>query len=88
MEVIEGILLLVIQICTFACYFPQIIKTIRTKRSEDVAVTSWAISMVSALSYTIYGIIKNDSFIIFTCVTEMILAIISVLVIIKYKKHA
>lgn len=85
MGVFEIILLTIIQICTFACYFPQIIKTIRTKKSEDVAISSWSISMISALSYTIYGVIINDTFIILTCATEVLLAIVSVIVLIKYR---
>jgi uncharacterized protein with PQ loop repeat len=85
MNAIETILLTIIQICTFLCYFPQIIKTIKTKKSEDVAISSWTISMISALCYTLYGFIIKDDFIIFTCITEVILAVISVIVLIKYR---
>lgn len=87
MNIFEKILLTIIQICTFLCYLPQIIKTIKLKKSKDVAITSWIISMISALCYTIYGIITKDSFIIFTCITEVLLAIISIIFLIKYKDN-
>ncbi len=85
MELFKGILLAIIQACTFGCYFPQIIKTIRTKESEDVAVSSWVISMISTLCYLTYGMIVDDSFIVATCLSEAVLAVISVLVLLKYK---
>lgn len=85
MNTVEQILLLIIQLCTFLCYLPQIIKTIKVKKSEDVAIMSWAISMVSALCYTLYGLITKDTFIMWTCATEVVLALFSVMVLVKYR---
>ncbi|MDD3392146.1 MAG: SemiSWEET family transporter [Bacilli bacterium] len=88
MDIIKMILLTIVQICAFLSYFPQIIKTIHTKKSDDVAISSWVISMINALTYTVYGIIINSSFLIFTCITEVILALLSVGVLLRYQKKS
>ena len=82
---LEKILICIIQVCTFLCYIPQIIKTLRLKKSADVAISSWVISFVSAVAYLVYGFMKSDSFIIITCATEFVLALISIIVLIKYR---
>lgn len=78
-------LLAIIQLCAFACYLPQIIKTLRTKSGEDIAVSSWVISFVSVTCYLLYGIFEKDNFIIITCATEGVLAFVSVIVLYKYR---
>ncbi len=85
MEILKITLLTVIQVCAFACYVPQIIKTLVTKSGEDIAVSSWSISLLSVICYIIYGIIVDDGFIVITCITEAILALISVIVLYKYR---
>ena len=81
----ELILLTIIQICTFLGYLPQMIKAIRTKKTDDVAISSWVLSFINANAYLAFGILIGNIFIIITTVTEVILAFASILVLYKYR---
>lgn len=50
-----NILLGVVSVCTIISYLPQIVKLIRTKKSEDLSVQSWVLWVLSSLCYTIYA---------------------------------
>lgn len=82
---VKIILLTIIQICAFASYFPQIVKTLKTKSGEDIAISTWIISFVSVICYVVYGFLEKDDFIIITCATEAILAFISVIILYRYR---
>ena len=56
-----NILLGIVSFCTFISYFPQIVKLIKTKKSEDLSVQSWILWVTSSLAYTLYHIIINIS---------------------------
>ena len=84
---IEKALLLVIQICAILTYFPQIIKTLRMKKCDDVAISAWVIALFSLFSYSVYGFLIKDKFIIFTCLTETVLAVITVILLLKYRLY-
>lgn len=61
METLGNILLIVVSICTFVSYFPQILKCLITKRGEDLSIWSWGLWVVSSLSYTLYAILCTDT---------------------------
>ena len=81
----EIILLTIIQVCTFLGYIPQMVKAIRTKKTEDVAISSWVLSFINASAYLVFGFYIGSTFIIITTTTEVILAFASVLILIKYR---
>lgn len=63
---IGNILLSIVSICTLISYLPQTIKLIKTKKSNDLSVGSWAIWVVSSLSYALYAFIcSGDVMLIF-----------------------
>ena len=57
-----NVLMGIVSICTFISYFPQTVKLIKTKRSEDLSIQSWILWVVSSLSYTLYAIIISKDF--------------------------
>ena len=58
---LENILLAIVSICTFISYFPQIIKSLRTKQAEDLSIGSWILWVVSSLANTLYAILCTSS---------------------------
>ncbi|MBR3890025.1 PQ-loop repeat-containing protein, partial [bacterium] len=49
-----NILLGIVSFCTFISYFPQTIKLLKTKKSEDISIQSWILWVTSSFSYTLY----------------------------------
>lgn len=67
-----NLLLGIVSICTFISYFPQTIKLIRTKKSNDISIGSWVLWLISSLSYTLYAIIvSKDGMLIFETSLEL-----------------
>ena len=58
---LENILLSIVSVCTFISYFPQIVKSLKTKQAEDLSIGSWILWVVSSFSYTIYAFFCTDS---------------------------
>ena len=57
-----NILLAIVSICTFISYFPQTIKLLKTKKSEDLSLHSWILWVISSVSYTLYALIVSKDF--------------------------
>ena len=55
-----NILLGIVSICTFISYFPQTIKLIKTKKSNDLSIQSWILWVTSSLAYTIYAVEERN----------------------------
>ena len=83
-----NILLSIVSFCTFISYFPQAIKLIETKKSEDLSLYFWFLWFISSLSYTIYAIIiSKDSMLIFEAGLELFFSLLILLLVAKYKKN-
>lgn len=83
-----NILLLIVSVCTFISYFPQTIKLIRTKKSEDISIGSWILWVTSSLAYTLYAIIvSGDDMLIFETSLELAFCLIILLLAIKYRNN-
>lgn len=57
-----NILLGIVTLCTLISYFPQTIKLIRTKKSNDLSIKSWLLWVTSSLSYTLYAVLCSKDF--------------------------
>lgn len=69
-----------------AGYIPQIVQLLKTKKSEDINTSFWVILTVSLLCITINMVIQNTSFyIILTQVINFLLALITLILVKKYK---
>jgi len=48
-------------ICFAICYIPQIAKTLKTKKVEDISISLFGLSLIGYLSALIYTINELDS---------------------------
>ncbi len=55
---IENLLGFVYNACFISCYWPQIIKSLRTKSVEDVSIALFIISIIGYMSATAYAIMR------------------------------
>lgn len=64
-------------------FLPQAYQIIKTKSVEDVSLATYAILLCGSITWTTYGVLKNDWPIIITNVTLFIVQ--GVIVICKFK---
>lgn len=84
MEILGNILLIIVSICTFISYFPQIIKCLITRKGEDLSVWSWILWVLSSLAYTLYAVLCTNTVMLIIetslelifCLTILICAIV------------
>ena len=57
-SLIENTLGLIYNVCFISCYWPQIIKSLRTKSVKDVSIALFIISIIGYMSATAYAIMK------------------------------
>lgn len=83
-----NILLGIVSICTFISYFPQTVKLIKTKKSNDLSIQSWILWVTSSLAYTIYAItVSKDFMLIFETSLELAFCLIILILAIKYRNN-
>ena len=83
-----NILLGIVSVCTFISYFPQTIKLIRTKKSEDISIGSWVLWLISSLSYTLYAIIvSKDVMLIFETGLELFFCLVILSLAVLYRNN-
>lgn len=75
-------------ICTFISYFPQIVKLLKTKSSNDLRINSWLLWVISSTAYTLYAIIfSKDVFMIFETSLELFFCLTILLLAVIYRKN-
>ena len=85
---LENILLGIVSICTFISYFPQIVKSLKTKSAEDLSFWSWVLWVASSLSYTLYAFLYTNSFmLIFETTMELTFCLIILICAIVFRKE-
>ena len=57
-SLIENTLGFIYNVCFISCYWPQIIKSLKTKSVEDVSIALFIISIIGYMSATAYAIMK------------------------------
>lgn len=88
MELFGNILLGIVSVCTFFSYFPQIVKCLKTRKSEDLSIWSWVLWVVSSLAYTLYACFCQDTFmLIFETSLELVFCIIILICAIVFRKR-
>jgi len=78
-------------ICTifgFTSFLPQIIKTIKIKKSDDISVLSWVIWIITYILFTIYAFVFTVDIVlfIFTALEGMI-CLFTLLICLKYRSY-
>lgn len=82
-----NILLGIVSFCTFISYFPQIVKLIKTKKSEDLSVQSWIFWVTSSLAYTLYAIlVSKDIMMIFETSLELLFCLLILILTLVYRR--
>ena len=74
-------------VCTATSLIPQVVKTIKEKKAEDVSLAMLLVLGTGISLWIVYGIKKNDLPIIATNAFSLLINITMVILGIKYKKQ-
>lgn len=77
---------LVAGICTATSMLPQIFKTLKEKKAEDVSLKMLLVLMSGIILWIIYGIRRNDMPIIATNSFSLLVNMTMIVLRIRYKK--
>lgn len=72
-------------ICTASSLLPQVIKTLKEKKAEEVSLGMLLVLMTGVALWIVYGIEKDDLPIIVTNCFSLLVNIVMVILRIKYK---
>jgi MtN3 and saliva related transmembrane protein len=72
-------------ICTASSLLPQLIKTIKEKKADDISKLMLFILLVGVAMWIVYGIMRNDLPIIITNSFSLLLNVLMIILRIKYK---
>jgi len=88
MKLLESILGLIYVFCFSVCYWPQIIKSLRTKSVEDISIDLFTLSIVGYICAIGYTLIKigNDFWLLMNYGLGLVGSISMVTVYCFYKK--
>jgi MtN3 and saliva related transmembrane protein len=75
-------------VCTATSLIPQVVKTIREKKAEDVSLAMLLVLATGIVLWIVYGIKKNDLPIIATNAFSLLVNITMVILGLKYKKKS
>lgn len=73
-------------ICTASSLLPQLIKTIKEKKADDISKTMLFILLTGVATWVVYGVLRNDLPIIITNSFSLLLNIFMIVLRIKYKR--
>jgi MtN3 and saliva related transmembrane protein len=73
-------------ICTATSLLPQVIKTLKEKKAEDVSIIMLLVLQAGLILWIIYGIKRNDFPIIITNCFSLLVNITMVILRIKYSR--
>ncbi len=87
-ETIAFVFLSIYTILEFVAYIPQIVKILKTKRADDLSLTSWFVWITTDLSYLGYVLLETPQIgVIFIAVLDLIFIITVFLLTAYYQKH-
>ncbi len=70
--------------CTIISFFPQVIKTAKTKKTKDISLAMYAVLAAGLFIWIIYGVLTNNFPIILANSISFILAVIILVLKIRY----
>lgn len=73
-------------ICTSSSLLPQLIKTVKEKKADDISKAMLFVLMIGVATWVVYGILRDDLPIIITNSFSLMLNIAMIVLRIKYKK--
>jgi len=83
---ISAVMLIVCNAFGFFSFFPQIVKTIRTKKSDDIAISSWIVWIIGYSLMAAYSFIFSSDIVFFiTEISEGVVCLFTLIVCLKYR---
>jgi MtN3 and saliva related transmembrane protein len=73
-------------VCTACSLLPQVFKTLKEKKADDVSLAMLFVLQAGLILWTVYGIKRNDIPIIATNIFSLLVNITMVILRIKYKR--
>ncbi|RYZ29908.1 MAG: hypothetical protein EOO10_04660 [Chitinophagaceae bacterium] len=73
-------------ICTSSSLLPQLFKTVREKKADDISKWMLFVLLTGVATWVVYGVLREDMPIIITNSFSLLLNIIMIVLRIKYKK--
>ncbi|MEM2873322.1 MAG: SemiSWEET family transporter [Nitrososphaerales archaeon] len=67
-------------------FFPQVVKTFKTKKAEDLSFYTLLLLIIAATSWIAYGFSRSDLFIIWTNSIIFVLVLMLAIMKISYRK--
>lgn len=83
-ELVLNITMWVVTVCTYISYMPQIVKLLKTKRSEDLSVASWVLWTISAIANLVYSIVLGRVELIIASLSDFLLIALVLLLTVYY----
>ena len=83
-----GILAIFASVLILSGWVPQIVKGYRTKKLDDVSKYLMMFVSIGAFLWLLYGIEKNDPYIVGVNVAAIVLTMIVLSMKFRYKKHS
>ena len=81
-------LLSIYSILEFVAYVPQIVKILKTKRADDLSLTSWCVWIATDLSYLGYVLLEIPQIgVIFIALLDLFFIITVFVLTMYYQKH-
>jgi uncharacterized protein with PQ loop repeat len=89
MKIVELLLGIIYNVCFISCYWPQIVKSIKTKKVDDVSLHLFTLSILGYLSAIGYTLLRVgfDFFWLFNYFFSLMSAILMVFIYYKYKNN-
>lgn len=83
-ETILIITMWIVTICTYISYAPQIVKLVRTRKSEDLSIASWCLWSVSSFANLVYSIALGRWELIVASISEFLLILVTLVLTVWY----
>ncbi|MDB5206194.1 MAG: hypothetical protein JWR72_1269 [Flavisolibacter sp.] len=73
-------------ICTASSLLPQLIKTVKEKKADDISKVMLFVLMIGVATWIVYGVMRDDLPIIITNSFSLLLNISMIILRIKYNR--
>jgi len=82
-----NILLSIVSICAIISYLPQVVKLLKTKKSDELSIGSWVLWVISSVACVLYaGLCNQDPMLIFQAALELFFCVLILALVLFYRK--
>lgn len=83
-ELVLNITMWIVTVCTYISYMPQIVKLLKTKKSEDLSVASWVLWTISAIANLVYSVVLGRVELIIASLSDFLLIALVLVLTVYY----